>query len=110
MIIFKGFKRKTGQMVNKDSGELIKWDNFDLYFETDEDKDVVGLKPLVQSARAAAFNVYGAPKLEDLIGKAVFVMHDMDVKTDENGRAKMYVNMIMPAPAGAPAAPGEVKK
>lgn len=102
MVILRGFKRKSGQMVNKDSGELIKWDNYELYFETDEDKDVVGIKPLIQAARAVDLQVMGAASLADLIGKPCFVMHDMDVKTDENGRAKMFVKCIMPAPTAAP--------
>ena len=109
MIIFRGFKRKTGQMVNKDTGELIKWDNFELYFESDEDKDVVGRKPLIQAARAADLQVMGAPSLDALLDKACFVMHDMDVKTDENGKSKMYVKCIMPVPV-APTPTSEVKK
>lgn len=110
MVVLKGFKRKVGQMVNKDSGELIKWDNYDLYFETDEDHDVVGIKPLIQAARAADLQVMGAASLEDLLGKPCFVMHDMDVKTDENGRAKMFVKCIMPAPTVNSNPAAEAKK
>jgi len=98
MVVLVGFKRKVGQMVNKDTGELIKWDNYDLFFESDEDKDVSGVKPLIQTARAADLQIIGAESLEVLLKRPCFVLHDMDVKTDENGRAKMYVKCIMPAP------------
>lgn len=42
---FIGYKRKNGSFTNKDTGELVEFDNYDLFFITGSVPDIVGYYP-----------------------------------------------------------------
>lgn len=42
---FIGYKRKNGSFTNEKTGEVILYDNYDLYFITGEVPDVIGYYP-----------------------------------------------------------------
>lgn len=42
---FIGFKRKNGTFTNEKTGELVSFDNYDLYFITGSVPDIVGYYP-----------------------------------------------------------------
>lgn len=45
MTKFIGFKRKNGNFTNKDTGEVVTYDNYDLYFITGNVPDIIGYYP-----------------------------------------------------------------
>lgn len=45
MTKFIGYKRKKGSFTNKDTGEVVAYDNYDLYFITGNVPDIVGYYP-----------------------------------------------------------------
>lgn len=45
MTKFIGYKRKKGNFTNKDTGEVVTYDNYDLYFITGSVPDIIGYYP-----------------------------------------------------------------
>lgn len=73
--ILRGFKRKKGNFVN-DAKQLIDYDNLTLYFTDDSDMDTIGETSGMISAGAEEFQLIGAEKLQDLIGRPIMMVID----------------------------------
>ena len=84
MTKFIGYKRKHGKFTDKETGELVNYDNYDLYFITCDVPDIVGYYPSsyrlkkdtirkVLRASLTADDDYILGILGDLINKEVMI-------------------------------------
>ena len=90
-----GFTQKKGNFTNKDTGELVEYDNTELYLLTDEKEGVTGLMPIVARAKSDQLKIINAKNLDEAINKEVYAIVDMTNKTDENGRTRMLVSKLV---------------
>lgn len=90
-----GFLKKEGNFLNKDSGEMIEYNNTELYLITDEKEDVVGLTPIAAKAKTEELQLIGAKDLNEALNKEVYPITDLTAKPDENGRMRMLVNKLV---------------
>lgn len=90
-----GYERKTGEFTNKETGEIVKYDNYDLFYVTDEKENVKGLYCDSARAKVDELKLTGAKDLDEALDKEVYLMVDLTAKTDENGRARLNVGRIV---------------
>ncbi len=84
MTKFIGYKRKHGKFTDKDTGESINYDNYDLYFITGGVPDIFGYYPssyrlkrdTIRQVLGADYNAdddYILDTLQDIINKEVMI-------------------------------------
>lgn len=95
MIKLIGYLRKQGNFTNKDSGELVAYDNIELYFTSNEKPDVKGLYCDSAKAKTEDLKVINAKDLDAAIGKEVYLITDLTKKTDEQGKARIMVEKVV---------------
>ena len=93
-----GYQKKEGSFTNKDTGELVEYNNIDLFYVTDEKDGVKGL--FCDSARAKAdeLKFTGCKTLDEALNKEVYLIADLTAKADENGRSRLTVARLVVCP------------
>ena len=92
-----GYERKQGSFVNKETGEKVEYDNYDLFCVADaaEKPGVVGMFCDSYPAKADKLKITGAKSLDELINKPVVLVQDLTAKVDEFGKSKVSIARIM---------------
>lgn len=92
-----GYERKTGSFPNKETGEIINYDNYELYYTADADEKpgVVGMFCDSAPAKADKLKITGAKSLDELIGQPVVLVQDLTAKVDEYGKSKVSIARII---------------
>ena len=92
-----GYERKQGSFVNKETGEKIEYDNYDLYYVADaaEKQGVVGMFCDSAPAKADKLKITGAKSLDELIAQPVILVQDLTAKVDEYGKSKVSIARII---------------
>lgn len=90
-----GYERKQGQFPNKETGEIVKYDNYELYYVTDEKDNLKGLFADGARAKAEELQIIGAKDLDEALNKEVYLISDLLAKPDENGRVRVNINKIV---------------
>ena len=95
MIKLIGYERKTGNMTDQKTGEVIEWDNYNLHYVTDERSEVKGLFADNVTAKVEGLQLIGCKSIEEALNKQVMFAIDMTSKVDAMGKAKINVNKIV---------------
>jgi hypothetical protein len=95
MIKLVGYERKTGNMVDTKTGQLIEWDKYILHYLTDERPEVKGMFADNVEADPKKLQFMGCKTIDEALGKQVMFGTDMTAKTDANGKTKINVNRIV---------------
>ena len=95
MIRLVGYERKTGSMPNKQTGEVISWDNYVLHYITDERPEVKGVYADNVTAKADSLQLTGCKTIDEALNKQVMFGMDMTAKVDAEGKSKLNVNRIV---------------
>lgn len=95
MFKFIGYQQKEGNFPNKETGEIVEYKNTDLYFVTDEKEGVTGLSAIVSKAKSDELKLIGAKSLDEALNKEVYVITDLTAKTDEKGKARVFVSKLV---------------
>ena len=92
-----GYERKQGSFVNKETGEKVEYDNYDLFYVADaaEKPGVVGMFCDCVPAKADKLKITGAKSLDELINKPVILVQDLTAKVDEFGKSKVSIARII---------------
>ena len=72
-----GYENKAGDFTNKQTGELIQYDNYVLHFVTDERTEVKGLFCGSAKTKREKLQFMGFKTLDDILGKEVIFGFDM---------------------------------
>lgn len=89
--VLRGYERKEGQFLVEKTGEMREYNNFVLYFTTDDREEVVGLFCSKIKCKVGSFKLIGAEKLEDALHKEVFLMLDPTANPDSPVCQGLYV-------------------
>ena len=95
MIKLVGYERKTGNMVDTKTGQLIEWDKYILHYLTDERPEVKGMFADNVEADPKKLQFMGCKNIDEALNKQVMFGTDMTAKTDANGKTKINVNRIV---------------
>lgn len=95
MIKLVGYERKTGNMVNKQTAEVIEWDNYVLHYITDERPEVKGVFADNVTAKVEGLQLHGCKTIDEALNKQVMFGMDMTAKIDAEGKGKLNVNRIV---------------
>lgn len=95
MFKLMGYERKTGSFPNKQTGEVVEYDNYVLHYQTDEKKGVKGLYCDNADAKAENLIIAGAKSIDECIGKEVALVADLTAKTDNEGKARIQISKIL---------------
>lgn len=90
-----GYQEKKGNFTNKETGEVVEYHNYELFYVTDEKPDVKGCYADSATAKAKDLRIKGAKTLEECLGKEVYLIADLTARTDEQGRARLNVSSIV---------------
>lgn len=92
-----GYERKTGSFPNKETGEIINYDNYDLFYVADaaEKPGVVGMFCDCVPAKADKLKITGAKTLDELLNQPVILVQDLTAKVDEFGKSKVSISRII---------------
>ncbi len=90
-----GYQQKKGNFTNKDTGELVEYNNVELFYCTDEKPGVKGL--FCDSARAKMDDLKftGCKSLDEALNKDCYLIADLTAKADEEGKTRMLVSRIV---------------
>ena len=83
--VLRGYERREGQFTQKDTGEVIAYDNIMLHYTSDDRDEITGLFCGSIKCKSGSFKLVGADKLDDLIGKPVLMVMDLTEKTPTVG-------------------------
>lgn len=96
MIKLVGYLQSKGNFTNKETGQLVDYDNTELFCLTDEKEGVKGLFPITAKAKTEELKIIGkANNLDDALQKEVYLITDLTAKKDENGKQRLNVAKIM---------------
>lgn len=95
MIKLIGYERKTGNMQDTKTGELIEWDNYLLHYVTDERPEVKGLFADNVTAKVDGLQILNAKSIDEALNKQVMFAIDMTSKIGADGKGKINVNKIV---------------
>ena len=107
MVYFAGYVRKTGTFPNKESGEIVNYDNYELsvLLCPDEFAGSSGYRASVFPAKPDKLKIIGAESLDDLLPtvgedghfvfKPVILVQDLTAKVDEFGKSKVSISRII---------------
>ena len=95
MIKLIGYQRKQGNFTNKDTGELVNYDNTELFYVSDEKPEVKGMYCDSAKAKTEALTIVGAKSIDDAIGKEVYLIVDVTQKTDKEDKARLNISKIV---------------
>ncbi len=87
MIKLVGYQQKKGTFTNEKTGEVIEYDNYELYCMTDEDEKVKGLMTVTHKIKAEELVIKGAKDLDELINKEI----DLVMNGKGNKISKIYL-------------------
>ena len=92
-----GYERKQGSFTHKDSGEIVEYDNYELFYVTDEKRsdNMKGLFCDSARAKVADLKFSGCKNIDEALNKEVYFIVDLTAKADENGRARLNVDRIV---------------
>lgn len=90
-----GYRKREGNFTNKDTGELVKYNNLELFYTSDEEPDVKGEMCDVAKAKTDELKITGAKNIDECIGKEVYLIADLSGKSDENGRKRLNIARIV---------------
>lgn len=90
-----GYEQKQGTFTNKDTGEVIQYNNVDLHYVTDEKQKVKGLFCDSVKAKMDELQFTNAKSLDECLNKEIYLIFDPTQKTDENGKTRMMVARIV---------------
>lgn len=72
-----GYKHKKGSFPNKETGEIVEYDNFDLYFITGNVPDIVGYFPSEYRVKANVIRQILAIDSKTPESDVLNILHDM---------------------------------
>lgn len=78
--ILLGFENSNGTMTNKQTGELIQWDNTIIHVITNDREEVKGWFCHHLKCKTKNANIIGADSLEALLYKPVYLQYDITAK------------------------------
>ncbi len=90
-----GFLQKKGDFTNKESGEVIEYDNLELYVMTNEKEGVIGNCAYTAKAKTNELKLVGCKELKEAIGHEVYLITDLTAKPDENGKMRVLVSKLV---------------
>ncbi len=90
-----GYQKKEGKFTNKETGEVIEYNNTQLYCVTDEKEDVKGLMAIELKAKTEDLQIIGAANIDAALNKEVYLITDITGKADENGKIKNLIAKII---------------
>lgn len=95
MIRLVGYQQKKGNFTQKETGELVEYDNTELYYTTDEKSEVKGVYADSAKAKTEQLKIIGAKTLDDAIGKEVYLIVDVTTRTDKDDKARLNIGKIV---------------
>ena len=90
-----GYQEKKGNFTNKETGEVVEYHKYDLFYITDEKPEIKGFFADSASANAKDLRIRGAKTLDECLNKEVYLIADLTARTDENGKARLNVSNIV---------------
>lgn len=95
--VLMGYENKAGQFTNRETGELIAYDNYVLHFTSDDREEVKGWFCGSIKCKSGTFRIIGADTIDECLGKEVLMVMDMTASTPTVGS----IVLVSPSEAAA---------
>lgn len=90
-----GYEQRKGNFTNKDTGELVEFDNTKLYYVSNEKPTVKGLYCDEATAKTDELQIINAKNIDEALDKEVYLITDITTKADADGKARLRIAKIV---------------